>query len=152
MSPLQAVSFNFLPSQYQAGLALEQRKEKDQEALKRAKEGLRVSADGIDLTSQRVPVHQHLKEQFKEELDRVFPGLAVMAGKGKKSSRMQLSEGAWVEEVIKILGRQDALVLRDVIYQQYRGEEDPMKRRWSGLLSHLEVMKADTKGGKPCIR
>ena len=30
MSPLQAVSFNFLPSQYQAGLALEQRKEKEE--------------------------------------------------------------------------------------------------------------------------
>jgi len=30
LSPLQAVSFNFLPSQYQAGLALEQRKEKEE--------------------------------------------------------------------------------------------------------------------------
>ena len=130
----------------------EQRKQKDQEALKRAKEGLRFNADGIDLTSQRMPVHQHLKEQFKNELERTFPGLWAMAGKGKNSSRMQLSEGAWVEEVIKILGRDDAQVLRDVIYQQYSGEEDPMKRQWSGLLSHLEIMKADMKGGKPCIR
>ena len=130
----------------------EQRKQKDQEALKRAKEELRFNADGIDLTSQRVPVHRHLKEQFKEELERTFPGLWAMAGKGKNSSRMQLSEGAWVEEVIKILGRDDAQVLRDIIFIQYRGEEDPMKRQWSGLLSHLEIMKADMKGGKPCIR
>ena len=130
----------------------EERKKKDQEALKRAKEVLGLNADGIDLTSQRVPVHHHLKEQFKEELERTFPGLWGMAGKGKSSSRMQLSEGAWVEEVIKILGRHDAQVLRDIIFNQYRGEEDPMKRQWSGLLSHLENMKADIKGGKPCIR
>ena len=54
--------------------------------------------------------------------------------------------------MIKILGRHDAQVLRDIIFNQYRGEEDPMKRQWSGLLSHLENMKADIKGGKPCIR
>ena len=129
-----------------------QRKEKDQEALKRTKEGLQFNACGIDLTSQRMPVHEHLKEQFKEELDRVFPDLWTMAGKGQKSKGTQLSEGAWIQEVIKILGRQDAEVLRDIIYQQYRGEEDPMKRQWSGLLSHLENLKSDMKGGKPCVR
>ena len=106
----------------------------------------------IDQTSQRKPVHQHLKEQFKEELERAYPGLWAMAKKGKKSSEIQMSEGAWIEEVIKVLGRGDAQVLRDVIHQQYQGEEDPMKRTWSGLLSHIEVMKADVKGDKPCIR
>ena len=130
----------------------EQRKRRDEETLRKAKEGLRFKSHGVDLTSQRLPVHQHLKEQFKEELDRAFPGLWAMAGKGKKSSTTQLSGWAWIQEVLKILGRHDAEVLRDVIYQQYRGEEDPMKRKWSGLLSHIEIMKADVKGGKPCIR
>ena len=68
------------------------------------------------------------------------------------SSEIKLSEGAWIEEVITVLGREDAQGLREVIHQQYRGEEDPMKRTWSGLLSHIEVMKADVKGDKPCIR
>ena len=130
----------------------EERKRKDQETLRKDKERLRLKSHGIDLTSQRLPVHQHLKVKFKVELARVYPGLWAMAGKGKKSSTIQLSEWAWIQEVIKILGRQDAEVLRDVIYQQYQGEEHPMKRKWSGLLSHIEIMKADMKGGKPCIR
>ena len=128
----------------------ERRKRKDQETLRKAKEDLRLKSHGVDQTSQRMPVHQHLKEQFKEELEGVYPGLWAMAVKGK--SEMKLSEGAWIEEVITVLGREDAQVLREVIHQQYRGEEDPMKRTWSGLLSHIEVMKADVKGDKPCIR
>ena len=130
----------------------EQRREKDRETLRQTKRNIQRQADGIDLTSQRMPVHRQLKDQFKEELDRVYPDLRARAIKDGKSSRVRLTEWAWIKEVITVLGRQDAEVLRDVILQQYQGEPDPMKRQWSGLLSHIENMKADIKGGKQCIR
>ena len=56
---------------------------------------------------------------------------------------MALSEMKWVYEVVSVLGRGEAEHLREVIFEQYRGHEDPLRRRWSSLFSHLETMKKD---------
>ena len=62
---------------------------------------------------------------------------------------MALSEMKWVNEVVSVLGRAEAEHLRDIIFQQYRGHEDPLRRRWSSLCSHLETIKKDKlKGGQ----
>ena len=63
---------------------------------------------------------------------------------------MALSEMKWVNEVVSVLGRGEGEHLRQVIFEQYRGHEDPLRRRWSSLFSHLETMKKDrlVKGGE----
>ena len=100
------------------------------------------------MTSNSKPVHRHLRKQFEQELERVAPGLWERAGGGDK--QMCLSEMKWVYEVVAVLGRGESEHLRDIIFQQYRGHEDPLRRRWSSLFSHLETIKKDrlTKGGE----
>ena len=100
------------------------------------------------MTSKSKPVHRHLRKQFEEELERVAPGLWERAGRVEK--QMCLSEMRWVNEVVAVLGRGEAEHLREVIFQQYRRHEDPLRRRWSSLFSHHEIMKKDrmAKGGE----
>ena len=76
-----------------------------------------------------------LRNQFKEELERVAPDLWNKAKGAEKG--IALSEMKWVKEVISVLGRAEADHLRDIIFQQYRGHEDIERRQWSGLQSHL---------------
>ena len=116
-------------------------------AIDEANTVLFYKEDGTDLTSKSKPVHRHLRKQFQEELERVAPGLWERAGGGQRG--MALSEMKWVNEVVSVLGRAEGEHLRLVIYQQYRGHEDPLRRRWSSLFSHLEVIKKDKlKGGE----
>ena len=77
----------------------------------------------------------HSTEQIKKELERVEPDLYRRAGGVVKE--MTLSEGKWIKGVVAVLGRAEAENLRDIIFQQYRGLEDPQRRRWSSLRSHL---------------
>ena len=123
----------------------DERRKHDQVAIEEANSVLLYKEDGTDLTSKSKPVHRHLRKQFQEELERVDPGLWERAGGGEKG--MALSEMKWVNEVVSVLGRAEAEQLRDIIFQQYRGHEDPLRRRWSSLFSHLETMKKDRLRG-----
>ena len=40
---------------------------------------------------------------------------------------MALSEMKWVNEVVSVLGRGEGEHLRQVIFEQYRGHEDPLR-------------------------
>ena len=112
-----------------------ERRQKDKMAMEEANRALFYKEDGTDLTSRSKPIHRHLRHQFKEELERVEPGLWERAGGVVKD--MNLSEGKWIKEVVAVLGRAEAEHLRDIIFQQYRGHEDPERRQWSSLRSHL---------------
>ena len=46
----------------------------------------------------------------------------------------------------------DADILRDIIFQQYRGDENLSKRQWSGLQSHLASLDKEKKSGNPVTR
>ena len=72
------------------------------------------------------------------------PGLWERAGTGRG---VGLSEMAWVKEILQFVGRMDANILRDLVVQQYRGEENISKRQWSGLQSHLASMEQERKAG-----
>ena len=50
------------------------------------------------------------------------------------------------------MGRADADILRDVIFQQYRGDENPSKRQWSGVQSHLAWISRERKADNPITR
>ena len=113
----------------------DERRKKDKAAMEEANLVMLYKEDGTDLTSKSHPIHRHLRQKFKEELERVEPGLWRRAGGVMKG--MTLSEGKWVKEVVSVLGRTEAEHLRDIIFQQYRGHEDPQRRRWSSLRSHL---------------
>ena len=113
----------------------DERRKNDKLAMEEANLAMLYKEDGTDLTSRSKPVHRHLRHQFKEELERVEPGLWRRAGGVPKS--MTLSEGKWIKGVLAVLGRAEAEHLRDIIFQQYRGLEDPQRRQWSSLRSHL---------------
>ena len=123
----------------------DERRKRDQMAIDEANTMLLCKEDGTDLTSKSKPVHPHLRKQFQDELERVAPGLWERAGAAEKG--MALSEMKWVNEVVSVLGRAEAEELCNVLFQQYRGHEDPLRRRWSSLRSHLEVMKKDRMRG-----
>ena len=123
----------------------DERQKQDKMAIDEANTVLFFKEDGTDLTSKSKPIHRHLRKQFQEELERVAPGLWKRAGGGEKG--MALSEMKWVYEVVSVLGRGEAEHLRNVLFQQYRGHEDPLRRRWSSLCSHLEIIKKDRMRG-----
>ena len=131
---------------------VEQRRRRDEAAIEKANEELLLHQEGVDLTSHTHPVHPHLKFEFREELERVEPGLWNRAGKRGPEKAMGLSEMAWIQEVVRVLGRQEAERLREVILEQYRGAEPISKRQWSGIMSHLEVMKQDRRNGGEIVR
>ena len=113
----------------------DERQKRDKLAIEEANQALLYQEDGTDLTSKSKPVHRHLRNQFKEELERVAPDLWNKAGGAEKG--IALSEMKWIKEIISVLGRAEADHLRDIIFQQYRGHEDLERRQWSGLQSHL---------------
>ena len=104
------------------------------------------------MTSHRNPVQPLLKFELREELERVEPELWDRAGKLGANKEMGLTEMAWIEEVLIVLGRSEADRLREIIFEQYRGDELTSRRQWSGLLSHLEVMKQDRRQGGEVFR
>ena len=55
-------------------------------------------------------------------------------------------------QVLQYVGRMDADILRDVIREQYRGDENLSRRQWSGLQSHLASMNQERKAGNPVTR
>ena len=112
-----------------------ERQKHDKRAMDKANRALLYKEDGTDLTSRSKPIRPHLRHQFKEELGRVDPDLWMKAGGVVRG--MNLSEGKWIKEVVAVLGRAEAEHLRDIILQQYRGHEDPERRQWSSLRSHL---------------
>ena len=113
----------------------DERRKHDKAAMEEANLVMFYKEDGTDLTSKGRPIHRHLRRQFKKELERVEPDLYRRAGGVVKE--MTLSEGKWIKGVVAVLGRAEAENLRDIIFQQYRGLEDPQRRRWSSLRSHL---------------
>ena len=124
----------------------ENRRRKDENALDEENAALLSVPDGVDITSRRRPVPTYLKHQFREELERVSPGLWKRAGSRAGAG---ITEMAWVKEVLIVLGRMDADNLRDTVFQQYRGDENPAKRQWSGLRSHvLAAASEKEKGGE----
>ena len=124
---------------------LDARRRSDQKAIERANEAVLLQASGVDLTSKVRPVHKHLRGQFRQHLELLLPGHASRAGTRGNKER-GLSEWNWVEQVIGILGREDAESLHHMIKEQYRGDENPSKRQWSGMCSHLEARKQ--RGGE----
>ena len=131
---------------------VEQRKRRDEAAIEKANEQMLLQQEGVDLTSHTHPVHPHLKFEFREELERVEPGLWNRAGKRGPQKAMGLSEMAWILDVVSVLGRKEAERLREVIVEQYRGAESISKRQWSGIMSHLESIKQDEKNGGEVVR
>ena len=165
----------------------DQRREKDEAAVKAANLAVLQLPDGVDLTSRQRPVHRHLRHQLRQELTRLSPGLWERAGTGGGTG---LSEMAWIKEVVycsssiilfdvaleiftdnlinifshklsnpalplqvlQFVGRVDADILRDVILQQYRGDENPSKRQWSGVQSHLASIDRERKADNPITR
>ena len=131
---------------------VEQRKRRDEAAIEKANEEMLIQQEGVDLTSHTHPVHPHLKLEFREELERVEPGLWRRAGKRGLQKAMGLSEMAWIQDVVRVLGRKEAERLREVILEQYGGAEPISKRQWSGIMSHLEVINQDRKNGGEVVR
>ena len=131
---------------------IEQRKRRDEAAIEKANEEMLLQQEGVDLTSHTHPVHPHLRFEFREELERVEPGLWNRAGKRGLQKAMGLSEMAWILDVVQVLGRMEAERLREVILEQYRGAEPISKRQWSGIMSHLESIKRDKKNGGQVVR
>ena len=127
----------------------EDRRRKDQNELDKENDALLSVPDGVDITSRRRPVPTYLKRQFREELERVSPGLWERAGSRAVAGTTEM---AWIKEVLIILGRMDADSLRDTIYQQYRGDENPAKRQWSGLRSHVLAAASEKEKGGEVVR
>ena len=75
----------------------DQRREKDEAAVKAANLAVLQLPDGVDLTSRQRPVHRHLRHQLRQELTRLSPGLWERAGTGGGAG---LSEMAWIKEVV----------------------------------------------------
>ena len=78
----------------------DQRREKDEAAVKAANLAVLLLPDGVDLTSRQRPVHRHLRHQFQEQLARLSPGLWENAGTGGGAG---MSEMAWIKEVYTCL-------------------------------------------------
>ena len=131
---------------------VEQRKRRDEAAIEKANEEMLIQQEGVDLTSHTHPVHPHLKLEFREELERVEPGLWTRAGRRGLQKALGLSEMAWIQDVVRVLGRKEAERLREVILEQYGGAEPISKRQWSGIMSHLEVINQDRKNGGEVVR
>ena len=74
----------------------DQRREKEESAIKEARKAAMLLPDGVDSTSKQRPVHRHLKHKFHEELTRLSPGLWERAGTGGGTG---LSKMAWIKEV-----------------------------------------------------
>ena len=74
----------------------DQRREKEESAIKEARKAAMLLPDGVDSTSKQRPVHRHLKHKFHEELTRLSPGLWERAGTGGGTG---LSKKAWIKEV-----------------------------------------------------
>ena len=75
----------------------EQRRQRDEAAIKAANMASMLLPDGVDLTSKQRPVHRHLRHQLQQELTRLSPGLWERAGAGGGAG---LSEMAWIKEVV----------------------------------------------------
>ena len=127
----------------------EERRRKDQNDMDEAIDALLLVPDGVDITSRRRPVPMYLRQQFMEELERVSPGLWKRAG---SKSGAGSTEMAWIKEVLRVLGQMDAENLRDLVFQQYRGDENPDKRQWSGLRSHVLAVASEKKRGGEVTR
>ena len=74
----------------------DQRRERDEAAIKAASMAAMRLPDGVDLTSKQRPVHRHLRHKFQEQLTLLSPGLWERAGAGGGAG---LSEMAWIREV-----------------------------------------------------
>ena len=120
----------------------DERREKHNAAIQEANLAVVLFPEAVDMTSRQRPVHRHLRNQFQKELTRLSPGLWERAGAG---GGLGLSEMAWLKEFLLILGRMDANILRDIIFKQYRGDENLAKRQWSGLQSHLASIENERK-------
>ena len=77
------------------------------------------------------------------------PGLWKKAGSRVGAGTTEM---AWIKEVLRVLGRMDADNLRDTIYQQYRGDEDPAKRQWNGLRSHVLAAASEKEKSGEVVR
>ena len=53
----------------------------------------------------------------------------------------------WIENVINILGDENAENLQEIIYSQYRGSKSAAKRKWNGARTHMEK-RMKTSGDK----
>ena len=58
-----------------------------------------------------------------------------------------LTEMAWIKQLLNVLGKEDAEQLCEVVFEQYRGDENPAKRQWSGLRSHVTAMAKEKERG-----
>ena len=115
----------------------EERQKRDNIAIELANEAVLLRNDGVDRTNRQQPVHRHIRKHFSMELETLYPGLWKRGGKKGCGRDGGLTEMVWVKKVITLLGHEDAENLRSLIFQQYRGEENPAKRRWSGARSHF---------------
>lgn len=111
----------------------------DKSAIIAANEALLFREEGVDLTSRKKPVHRHNRTRFRAELERHYPGL------WKNATPKGLSSIKWVVEVISIIGLENAEELRNIVYNQYRGCENPAKRKWSGARSHFEKISTSSE-------
>ena len=119
---------------------IEQQRRIDQRAIEKANEAVMFQPEWVDLTSRAKPVHRHLRNMFRRELKFLQPGHAQRAGT-HLNKETGLSEWKWIDKVIDVLGREDAENLCNIIVEQYRGDENPAKRQWSGMCTHIEKMK-----------
>ena len=108
------------------------------EAIEEANEAVLYRPDGVDLTSRGKPVHCHLRNLFRRDLELVEPGLWDKVG--HKTKELAMSEMKWVWEIVNVLGREECEDLRNIIIEQYRGLPNVEDRLWSGLRTHMEVM------------
>jgi hypothetical protein len=127
----------------------EARKERDLKAICEANDALLLQSSGVDMTSKKRPVHAHLRHKFQLELEHLDPGLW---SKACSKARGNISEMKWIYQIVKLLGQEDAENLRGLILDQYRGDENPAKRRWSGLRSHIESINQDKIKGEGTSR
>ena len=80
------------------------------------------------------------------------PGGLNPDGSSAKSLSTALEGMAWIKEVLRVLGQMDAENLRDLVFQQYRGDENPAKRQWSGLRSHVLAAASEKEKGGEVVR
>ena len=130
----------------------DERRKRDAQIIEDANQAVLFQADGIDRTSHKHPVHCHLRHQFRRELDNLYPGLWQRGGTQGNNRGQGLSEIIWVHEVISILGLENAERLREIIVEQYGGDQNPAKRRWSGSRTHLETIKNEKTQTKDTTR
>lgn len=121
----------------------QQRRQRDQAAIDEANAALLSIPEAVDITSQRHPISPILQQRFREELEMVSPGLWQRAGTRADG----LTEMAWIKELLNVLGKEDAEQLCEVVFEQYRGDENPAKRQWSGLRSHVTAMAKEKERG-----